>query len=421
MEKVYILDTNILIDDPEILNGGDEKTTYIIPMIVIEELDNLKKRSGIEGRNARYSVRILDGYKEYGFLLNGVFNTNGAEIKVVDSDTDITKPDNIILDVANKINIELGEVTKVVLLSNDLNVRVKAQSKGIIAQEHLTDKKYIDHFDGYKEMYVSPNVIDMAHQGKLLLSDLPESLMPNEYVKLISWESASSTFIGRYNESTKRVVKLNDNLIASRIKPKNMEQKFLMDALLNDDIKLITISGTSGCGKTFIALAVGLQKIRDGMYDKIMISKSMTAVGEEELGFLPGDMDEKLMPWMANYTDNLEQLTQNHEEMIEEGQIELLPLTYLRGRNIDNAYIILSEAQNLTVDGIKTLLTRAGKNTKIILEGDYEQRDNRRLDEFNNGLSIAIDAFKEYACHAHITLKDGTLRSELAHLASQIL
>jgi PhoH-like ATPase len=318
-----------------------------------------------------------------------------------------------------------------VFVTKDTNLRIKADAIGLVAEDYESDKVDIEElYQGYVEMTVDAELIDRFHgQGSV---ELDGEYMPNQFVTLRDMSNSSHTAIGRYDFLQRKLVPVKK--IAKEgvwsIHPRNREQAFTLDLLLDDNIKLVTLVGKAGTGKTLLAIAAGLNKTaEDNIFNRLLVSRPVFPMGKD-LGFLPGDIEEKLTPWMQPIFDNVELLLSGHEmekrrtkgykELMAMGIMEIEPLTYIRGRSIPNQYMIVDEAQNLTPHEIKTIVTRAGEGTKIVLTGDPYQIDNPYVDASSNGLTYVVEKFKGQAIAGHVTLMKGE-RSELAELAANLL
>lgn len=458
MRKTYILDTNVLLSDPNCFNNFQDND-LVIPMLVLEELDKHKSRPDEVGRNCREATRILDEYSKKGSLKDGVALPSGGTLRVMTAtksktkkaiELDLTCVDNMIINFA--FDLAQSNPDKVFLVSKDINVRIKCASLAISAQDYLSIR-VADSFDmmytGVKVLSVPSDVISSFYNGKSVnLKDLTqEQTYPNQLFVLKSIDVNIASALCRANDKGQLLhLQKIENVFG--IKPRNKEQNFSLDLLMNPDIKLVTLTGRAGCGKTLLALAAGLAQLESigvqPIYQKLIVSRPIHAVGKD-IGFLPGSLAEKMQPWIAPVRDNLEYLfssiagkklprtTKKKSEdgqslfadpymelMQQKGLLEIEAITYIRGRSIPNAFIIIDEAQNLSMHELKTIITRAGEGTKIILTGDLEQIDNVHVDAFTNGLTHAIEKFKEYNVAGHVTLLKGE-RSELATLASKVL
>jgi PhoH-like ATPase len=438
MKKVFILDTNVFLHDP-LAFLKFEDNDVVVPITVIEEIDTFKKDLSETGRNARQVSRLLDSFRQKAHLIDGVPLEGGGILKVVlyteealrrlPPELQTDRGDNRILAVA--LQMKLKCECPVVFVTKDTNLRIKADAVGLVAADYESDKVSIEElYSGTAEVLVHKDEVDRFYgQGFV---ELEGDFQPNQCITLVEDTNPSHTAIGRYVGSLGRVVPLirapKEGLWG--IHPRNREQQFAMDLLVNDDIQLVTLVGKAGTGKTLLAIAAGLHKAADeGDYSRLLVSRPIFPLGRD-LGFLPGDVEEKLAPWMQPIFDNVELLLgmidergkrkRGYKELEEMGLLEIEPLTYIRGRSIPKQYMIVDEAQNLTPHEIKTIITRAGEGTKIILTGDPYQIDNPYVDSSSNGLTYAVEKFKGQEIAGHVTLTKGE-RSPLAELAANIL
>jgi PhoH-like ATPase len=437
MIKNFVLDTNVLLHDPTALFKFRDNR-IIIPITVIEELDRFKKDLNMLGRNARTVSKFIDRMRGEGSFSEGVPLESGGMLRVAfDGDGANLLPaelhgnreDNQILAVA------LGEQvreksTPVVVVSKDTNLRIKADSLGLRAEDYESDRVDIEElYQGYREAAVDKSWIDAFYAaGENAPPPGAGDLHPNEYFLL---RNASQSALGRYDSARNRIRVIpafKEDVWG--VRPRNKEQHFALDILLDDSVKLVTLAGKAGTGKTLLAIAAGLRKTSDEeAYQRLLVSRPVFPMGKD-IGFLPGDVEEKLKPWMQPIFDNVEYLfgysrrkrqgMRGYQELINLGILEIEPLTYIRGRSIPNQYIIIDEAQNLSPHEVKTILTRAGENSKVVLTGDPYQIDNPFVDSASNGLSCIVERFKGEAIAGHIMLVKGE-RSPLAELAANIL
>lgn len=435
--KTFVLDTNVLLFDPSAINKfGDNKV--FIPLIVVEELDRFKKDQNENGRNARYFARLVDDLRENGSLVKGVPLPNQGTLQISILREPVTKHagidlsinDNLIL--ANALYLkENGE--DVVLITKDINLRLKADALGLSAEDYETTEISIEElYSGQRTFEVSVERLQEFENNRFLGLDDDERNMffANEYLIVHEEGNPQKRQLGRYHGGKGGIVPL----IRVRegvwgIHPKNIEQQFALDALLNHEVNLVSLVGKAGTGKTLLAIAAGLESaIGQQHYSRVLVSRPIVPMGRD-LGFLPGDVNEKLGPWMQPIFDNIDFLFGNQrannqtttwDELINQGLLHVEPLTYIRGRSLPGQYMIVDEAQNLTPHEIKTIITRAGEGTKIVLTGDSEQIDNPYLDSINNGLVYCIDRLKKEQIVAHTKLVQGE-RSPLSEIASELL
>jgi len=438
MKKVYILDTNVFLHDPLAMLRFEENDV-VVPIIVIEEIDTFKKDQSEIGRNARQLSRQLDSFRRHARLTEGVPLESGGTLKVVLFTTEAfnrlppelqtDKADNRILAVALQMKAECE--CPVVFVTKDTNLRIKADAVGLDAQDYESDKVSIEElYSGTAEIEIDKSEVDRFYgQGYL---DFDADLLPNQCVTLVEAGNPSHTAIGRYQPALGRLMPLirvpKDGLWG--IHPRNREQQFAIAMLLNDDIQLVTLVGKAGTGKTLLAIAAGLYKVSDeGAYSRLLVSRPVFPLGRD-LGFLPGDVEEKLSPWMQPIFDNVDLMLgmvdeqgkrkRGYRELVDMGLLEIEPLTYIRGRSIPKQFMIVDEAQNLTPHEIKTIITRAGEGTKIVLTGDPYQIDNPYVDSSSNGLTYTVEKIKGQDIAGHVTLTKGE-RSPLAELAANLL
>lgn len=434
--KTFVIDTNVLLHDPEAIRKFKENDV-VIPLGVLEELDGMKRQSDELGKNARYVVRYIDSLKEssHGDLHKGVQIEHGILVKIyVDTKIGDKKTFPLSLDRSNnKILLaafqmkEAGE--RVVLVSKDFVMRVKAEAIGIESEDYENPKvSYDKMYKGYRKLEVPKREIDLFHKDGFVATDLTD-LHPNEYCLLSSPEHSSA--VCKYNSHLKRLdslLKVNRDIWG--IHPLNVEQKCALDLLLRDEIKLVCLVGQAGTGKTLLALAAALKKVFDEtVYSRILISRPIVPLGKD-IGYLPGTKDEKLFHWMQPIYDNLEFLCQStggpgtgletQKWIMESKKIEMEAVTYIRGRTLPKMFIIIDEAQNLTPHEVKTIISRAGQGTKVVLTGDPSQIDNPYLDKDSNALTFTVSKFKNQSIFGHMLL-DRTERSELAAIAADIL
>ncbi|WP_316676586.1 PhoH family protein [uncultured Tolumonas sp.] len=437
-KKVFVLDTNVLLHDPQAIFHFQEHD-IVIPIVVIEEVDNFKKDQTEVGRNARSISRQMDKLRARGSLSHGVVMDGGGTLKVDVSSyqnevgfftLDKHKADNQILACARELLKSRKE--KVVLVTKDTNLRIKADAVGLLAEDYTTDKVELDElYTGTAQWDVDPEALDLLYDGGLVPPE-DRPLHPNQFVTLVDRTNEAHTALGRYHGREGKVLPLRRMEAPPwGVKPRNREQQFALDLLLDDSIMVVTLLGKAGTGKTLLAIAAGLQQVVDDeRYNKLLVSRPVMPMGRD-LGFLPGDVEEKLRPYMQPIYDNLDFIVAANMEMrrrssmtpaqLEEGgYLSVEPLTYIRGRSIPNQYIIVDEAQNLTPHEVKTILTRAGDGTKIVLTGDAYQIDNPYVDASTNGLSYLAEHFKHLDISGHVTLMKGE-RSTMAELASNLL
>lgn len=432
-KKIFVIDTNVLLHDPEALMKFP-RHHIVIPVTVLEELDTMKKLPNDLGKNSRAVFRFLDSLATLGKgnLHKGVTMENGSTIRVgLEMKTDYNSSFSLVVN-DNKIIMtafllhEKGE--KVVFVSKDFAARIKAEAIGLIAQDY-ENLKFAFHsmYKGIRRIEAPKAEIDAFYKdNELTLTHLETPPCPNEYFIVTSPEHSSA--VGKYNPEKKVLEPLIKAPNLWGIKPKNVEQRCAIDLLLRDDIKLVSLIGQAGTGKTLLALACGLRKVFDeGVYSRILVSRPVVPLGRD-IGYLPGTKEEKLFNWMQPIYDNLEFLcesTGNEQNdtmrwVMESKKLEMEAVTYIRGRSLPRMFIIIDEAQNLKPHEVKTIVSRAGEGTKVVLTGDPTQIDNPYLDKDSNGLSYTVGKFSDHRIYGHIFLEK-TERSELAALAAEML
>lgn len=528
MRKIYVIDTSVLLYDRTSVHnfvGND----VILPVVVLDELDKFKDREGILGESARYVNRYLDGLRGRGKLSEGVYvEEHDVEITIVDwaeekgkslGGFDMSKGDNRIILTATVARERLPG-RRVVVVSKDINLRVKCDALGLEAQDYMRDRVVRDResmYTGCLEVEVSPAAIDTFYSTGYLPAEVGgEELLPNQLIVLsaddgtnksaicttsckvptptskmkqgtrgerdpleemsssssrssssksrstidlsnssnilsidnnLSIDSTISISVGSnledttesdtdswrslYNNIDNKAIRAGHRYLTPiqhtvadvyRVAPKSKEQKLALHLLSCPDVSLVTLTGLAGSGKTYLSLAAALSGLYNKQYERIVVTRSIEPVGRD-IGFLPGDIKEKMAPWMNPFIDNFRQLlrdTTMFDMMIQKGQIEISPVTFIRGRSISDSFLIVDEAQNLTVHELKTIITRVGKGSKVVLMGDVDQIDTPYIDTLSNGLTITVERFKGNPMFGHVTLRTGE-RSELATLAAQLL
>lgn len=434
--KTFIIDTNVLVHDPAAIKKF-KRNDVVIPLAVLEELDSLKRHLDEVGKNAREVIRYIDSLKneKQGDFQSGIEIPEGPKIRIhlnVSSERITGFP--LPLDRSSNKFLLVSYLLKkhgesVVIVSKDFVTRVKAEAMDLEAEdfENLT-VVHEEMYRGYRKVACVKKDLDLFFKdGTIPVTE--EGFRPNEYALLSSQENGSA--VCKYSSKGKRLeplLPIDSNIWG--IQPLNMEQKCAIDLLLRDDIPLVTLIGQAGTGKTLLALACGMKKVfDDNKYSRILVSRPIMPLGKD-IGYLPGTKDEKLYNWMQPIFDNLEFLcamTSGEANsaaalgfIMDSKKIEMEAVAYIRGRSLPKMYMIIDEAQNLTPHEIKTVISRAGKGTKVILTGDPTQIDNPYLDKNSNGLSVAVNKFKNHKLFGHIVL-DKTERSVLASLAAEIL
>ena len=441
-KKNYVIDTSVFLSDADCIYKYGNSDIFI-SLKVLEEIDKHKKRQDSVGFNARKIIKTLDGLRSRGCLSKGIRIRKGKGLLRVikasgsfPSELDKGIADHIILSGALAVTEEYPS-RKTIMVSRDINMRVISDSIGIPSEGYNTDQIIEDTnkiYSGFAELVVDEELIDQFYDGEdvLISSELTYSqkikLFPHQFIMLIASSNPKKTALVQfrgYSNPLLKLTKWNGNLSFGVI-PRNKEQGFAYELLFNDDLPLVSLIGKAGSGKTLMAIAAGMEQtvgLREPRYRKLVVSRPVQPMGKD-IGFLPGSMHEKMMPWLMPIQDNMQFLLGNDKTMLrdymERGVIELEALTYIRGRSINNAYIIIDEAQNLTAHEVKTIITRVGENTKIVLTGDIEQIDNVYTNETSNGLTYAVEKFKHSELVGHITFLKGE-RSKIATLASKIL
>ena len=439
-KKNYIIDTSVFLSDADALFAFENNDIFI-PLKVLEEIDKHKKRQDSVGFHARKTIKHLDCLREKGSLVKGIRPQQGKGIiKVVDHDfqgipknsLDLKIPDHMILSAALRVQKD-WEKRKTIVVSRDINMRVIANSIGLVSEDYVTEKVIEDAdklYDGFKEVLVDDQIIDQfyADEKIVLDEDVGLQLYPNQFIMLQSSGNPKKTALCRFKGVHLPLIPTAQKWgnLSWGIKPRNKEQGFAYDLLFDDSVPLVTLIGKAGSGKTLMAIAAGMEQtlgIQNNKYKKIVVSRPVQPLGKD-IGYLPGSMHEKMMPWLMPIQDNLQMVVGHDKTMLrsymDKGEIELEALTYIRGRSLSNAFVIIDEAQNLTAHEVKTIITRIGDNAKVVLTGDIEQIDNIYTNETSNGLAFAVERFKTYDISGHITFKRGE-RSKLATLAAKIL
>jgi PhoH-like ATPase len=442
LSKIYVLDTNVLLQDPRSIFSFEDNEV-VIPAVVLEEVDSKKRYMDEIGRNARQVSKLIDNMRETGKLHEKIPLENGGVLRIELNHRSFHQlqeifvektNDNRILAVAKNLSLEEEEKENgrsVILVSKDALVRVKADALGLQAEDFLSDRVVeVDHiYTGLIDLYINNDLLNRFYEkGELNVTELTNHpFYPNQFIVMKDSLGGSASAIGVVDTSGKKVRKLifNHEHIWG-IRSRNAQQTMAFELLLRKDIPLVTLIGKAGTGKTLLALAAGLMQTEDlGEYKKLLVARPIVPVGKD-LGFLPGEKEEKLRPWMQPIYDNLEYLFNTKKPgeldaiLAGMGSIEVEALTYIRGRSIPEQFIIIDEAQNLTKHEVKTILTRVGEKSKIVLMGDPEQIDHPYLDEYNNGLTYVVEKFKEQKIAGHIRLIKGE-RSGLAQLAADLL
>ncbi len=438
--KLFVLDTNVILHDSACLHQFKEHDV-VIPITVIEELDRFKKGNETLNFHARHFLKELDKISSEGIFNGGIPIGKNKGLLIVKLDQkfhadlkpnfESDKPDHKILNCAYCLSKENPD-REVTLVTKDVNLRVKAKAAHLIAEDYTTDhvKDISTIYKGYRfEENVSRETINrLCHDASGVSPKNFKSrtkLHPNEFIVARNKNMSALGYVDPIDMMVKHITKIQ----ACDIKPRNVEQMFALHALMNENIRLVTVSGKAGTGKTLLALAAALEQ-KDN-YKQIFLARPIVALSNRDLGYLPGSIDEKISPYMQPLYDNLgviqDRLIENVErrgkkfqKLLDEEKLVISPLAYIRGRSLVDTYFIVDEAQNLTPHEIKTIITRAGENTKMVFTGDIFQIDHPYLDIYSNGLSYLIDKMQGQKLYTHIFLEKGE-RSELAELASDLL
>ncbi|RXZ77129.1 PhoH family protein [Paenibacillaceae bacterium] len=443
MNKIIVLDTNVLLHDPQAVYSFADNEV-IIPAVVLEEIDSKKRLADELGRNARSVSRLLDSLRQQGHLDEGIILRSGGKLKVELNHRSFVRVQEMFGDMSNDnrilavaLNYHLEEENaenprSVVIVSKDVLVRVKADVLGLQAEDYQSDRSVdvSDIYTGYSTVHVHPSVVDEFYTYRFLTLkslNLTQPIHPNEFIILRDELGTSKSALLKVSQDGTRLEPLylsNDPIWG--ITARNAQQRMALELLLNDDIPLVTLSGKAGTGKTLLALAAGLMKVEDEhKYKKLLIARPVVPMGKD-IGYLPGEKEEKLRPWMQPIYDNLEYLFDTKKAgdidkiLMGMGSIQVEALTYIRGRSIPGQFIIIDEAQNLSKHEVKTIVSRAGEGSKIVLMGDPEQIDHPYLDTISNGLTTIVERFKQEQISGHMTLEKGE-RSRLAQLAADLL
>lgn len=463
MQKLFVIDSNIILHDADSIFKFDEHIV-VIPQTVLEELDTKKREPGEIGYNARKFSRHVDELRIKGSLVHGVkVNDQGGKLYITLFDQnvgnclpyqDMNVMDNRILATAKYLETHLVITNQgkreVIMVSKDTNMRIKADIFGIKSEDYKNGKvESIDLYNGHRDIFVNASIIDSVYTNKKIDKSLINvDAYPNECFTLIDETNTKHSALVRYDSILQQFNLLPQDLKTSGILPRNSEQSFAIDMLCDKNLNLCSLIGKAGSGKTMISLAAGLRGVLDLQeYTRILLLKPIVPMDNgHELGFLPGSMEEKLAPWMASYVDNIELIMSEYfkedepkkkskkstydeksagkinpvQELMNLGLLELGSLEHLRGRSLPNQFIIIDEAQNCSPHALKTIITRVGEGSKIVLLGDISQIDTPYLDARSNGLSIVVESFKDQTIAGHIILKKSE-RSKLAEIASEIL
>ncbi len=437
MAKTFILDTNVLLHNPQAISTFGANRV-VVPIVALEELDRFKKGNDEKGKHARAVSRFIDGLRGKGSLAAGITMDNGGILQVAIEMPDMhlagltqNKNDNLILSLAKSLQNKGQDQVK--LITKDVNLRVKADAFGVVAEDFESQKVNIDElYTGVGTLEIPAEQINQFYTEKKLALNSGDQFYPNQFILLKDSSGSKQSAVGKVHWKEQSIVPLvSGEQEVWSIKAKNLKQKFALELLLDNDIPLVTLVGSAGTGKTLLAVAAALRSTLDERhYRRILVSRPVIPLGRD-LGYLPGSKEEKIAPWMQPIFDNLEFLMDHNGEseetgegtlryLLESGKIILESLTYIRGRSIPKQFIIVDEAQNLTPHEVKTIVSRAGEGTKVVLTGDPYQIDNPYLDSNSNGLTYLVEHFKSQTLFGHITLTKSE-RSPLAALAADLL
>ena len=443
-KKNYVIDTSVFLTDSSCLFKFGNNDLFIAHK-VLEEIDKHKKRQDSVGFHARQTIKVLDELREKGSLSKGIRLGKGMGLlkveeasKPLPGSLSMRVPDHQILGVALAVQEQFPK-RKTLMLSRDINMRVIADACGLLSESYETEQVIENAekiYAGFIEIVVDDELIEQFYDDEevyfdeLFQQERKVKLYPNQFLILTSSSNPKKSALARFVLDEKPIEKVRDDHkdLTMGIFPRNKEQKFSYDLLFDDSIKFVSLIGKAGSGKTLMAIAAGMEQTlslnkNNNKYRKIVVSRPVQPLGKD-IGFLPGTMHEKMMPWLMPIQDNMETILGEDNvylaEYVERGKIQIEALTYIRGRSINNAFIVIDEAQNLTAHEVKTILTRVGENTKIVLTGDIEQIDNIYTNETSNGLTYAVEKFKSQDISGHITFLKGE-RSRLATISSKIL
>jgi len=432
VRKTFVLDTSVLLYDKTSVHSFPQNDV-VIPLKVLDELDRFKDKPSLLGESARYVNRYLDNLRQAGRLDQEVdVGNEGQTIRIetqseqgvlIPTGLDPLSGDNIIVGTALYLAQKHAEKSLIVV-TKDINLRVKCDALGLLAEDYYKDHVKIESIAKYNGQAVinlsDKQIAQFFENGALKVNHT--TLLENQFV--VGKGGINQSMLGIYKRGTLYAIGTPQSRLQHllRLEPRNKEQLFALSLLTDPSIPLLTLTGIAGSGKTFLALMSGLAALNQKEYERIIITRSIQPVGRD-LGFLPGDMNEKMSPWLAPIMDNVRHAFKDmtyFSLMCEKGEIEVAPLAYIRGRTFNNSFVIVDEAQNATIHELKTVITRVGKDSKIVLLGDTDQVDTPYIDSRSNGLTITIEKFKDHPLAGHINLVKGQ-RSEIATAASNIL
>jgi len=438
--KLFILDTSVLLYDKKSIHsfpGND----VLLPLVVLDELDRFKEKKGLVGENARFINRYLDNLRGQGNLHSGIEIENDQTIRValngfkkVPVGLDSSLADNQIISLA--LHLTQESKNQVVMVTKDINFRVKCDSLGIKSEDYMKDKVLLEgseFYKGYIDLHVDDtNIIDDLYESgstddEAVIGTLCETagrrFYENEFICL---KNDQQSFLGRYSKGfIKKAMKMDDmdfGLVG--VRDRNREQLYALNLLYDDSIPLVSITGLAGTGKTYLTLMAAVAGVYSGKYQRIVITRNVQPVGRD-IGYLPGDLNDKMLPWLSPIMDNFRQGLKDKDltyfnAMRQKGVIEVAPLAFMRGRTFKDTFLIMDESQNSTIHELKTVITRVGENSKIVLLGDVDQIDTPYIDSLSNGLTIVGEKFKNESIAGHVQLKKGE-RSYLSSIAAKII
>jgi PhoH-like ATPase len=423
MRKTYVLDTNVLLEDPTAIARFQEHLV-VLPYEVLQELENQKTRQDLVGQNAREVIRELDALRQKNSLSAGVeVNDEGGTLQVVAAHPNAKTTDEaVILHAATFEDVEI--------ITNDIALRVLADVHGVKSSVYQWNGGERDIYCGVVRLDLDHDDIRTFYDEDVVELDpeVTDGLLPQQLI-VAKADGFKRAAVGRHLEGKMWALRVEENTKVGGLKPRNREQQMALDMLLDEDISLVTLIGKAGCGKSLMAVAAGLEQIDGfgsggwGQYDKLLVSRPVQPMGRD-LGYLPGTEQEKMKPWLRPINDALNLLLGKDKRTVDmlfdQGTVEIEALTYIRGRSIPNCYMIVDEAQNLSVPEMKAIVTRMGPGSKLVVTGDIEQIDNHRFDSHTNGLAYLVEKMKNQVVAGHITLIKGE-RSELATIAAEIL
>ena len=445
-KKNIVIDTSAFLTDSACIYKFDNNDIFI-PIKVLEEIDKHKTRQDSVGFHARTAIKNFDALRGRGSLSKGVRLDKGkgilrvvkaSEINLKELPRDLSHKisDHLILATALTVKKEQPN-RKCIVISRDINMRVIADSLGLMTEDYTTSQVIEDAekiYDGFSTVLVDDETVDQFYRGEDIVLDkdfLEEQklkLNPHEFVMLVSSSNEKKTALARFEDCIHPLLHIRDNRdgLSFEVSPRNKEQSFAFDLLFDDTIPLVSLIGRAGSGKTLMAIAAGMEMVLGHgtrKYDRLIVSRPVQPMGKD-IGFLPGTAEDKMLPWLKPIEDNLRYAIGHDKVKLKEymdiGKLEVEALTYIRGRSISNAFVIIDEAQNLTAHEVKTIITRIGENTKIVLTGDIEQIDNMYTNETSNGLAYAVEKFKHSELSGHVTFRKGE-RSKLATAAAKLL